>query len=138
MPDPHWENLQQIFHTAIAISLQRDRADQAIEFLNAAVPHERGNAAFWPDYLRGQTYLALRRGNEAAAEFQKILDHRGWDPSSPMYPLAHLGLARTAVLAGDVAKARSAYQDFFVLWKDADSDLPILIEAKKEYEKLEQ
>jgi hypothetical protein len=55
-----------------------------------------------------------------------------------MYPLAHLGLARTAVLVGDVAKARSAYQDFFVLWKDADSDLPILIEAKKEYEKLEQ
>jgi predicted negative regulator of RcsB-dependent stress response len=71
MPDPHWEKLQQIFHAAIAISPQRDRADQAIEFLNAAVPHERGNAAFWPDYLRGQTYLALRRGNEAAAEFQK-------------------------------------------------------------------
>jgi len=138
MPDPHWEKLQQIFHAAIAISLQRAGADQAIEFLNAAVPHKRGNAAFWPDYLRGQAYLRLRRSNEAAAEFQKILDHRGWDPSSPMSPLAHLGRARAAVLAGDVTKARSAYQNFFVLWKDADSDLSILIEAKKEYEKLEQ
>jgi len=119
-----------------AIELQRDRADQAIELLNAALPYEGGFAGFWPDYLLGQAYLRLRHGNEAAAEFQKILDHRGWDPSSPMYPLAHLGLARAAVLADDVTKARSAYQDFFALWKDADADLPVLIEAKKEYEKL--
>ncbi|MEA2274864.1 MAG: eukaryotic-like serine/threonine-protein kinase, partial [Solirubrobacteraceae bacterium] len=119
-----------------AIALQRDRADEAIEFLNAALPYEGGYAAFWPDYLRGQTYLRLRRGPQAAAEFQKILDHRGWDPVSPMYPLAYLGLARAALLDGDVTKARSAYQDFFALWKDADPDIPILIEAKQEYEKL--
>jgi len=119
-----------------AIALQRDRADQAIEFLNAPIAYEGGAAAFWPDYLRGQAYLRLRRGNEAAAEFQKILDHRGWDPASPMYPLAHLGLARALSLAGDVAGSRKSYQDFFAIWKDADADLPILVEAKKEYEKL--
>jgi len=119
-----------------AIALQRGRADQAIEFLNAAIPYEGGNAAFWPDYLRGQAYLRLRRGGEAAAEFQKILDHRGWDPVSPLYPLAHVGLARAAALTGDTAKARKAYQDFLALWKDADADIPILIEAKQEYEKL--
>ena len=119
-----------------AIALQRDRADEAIEFLNAALPYEGGSAAFWPNYLRGQAYLRLRRGTQAAAEFQKILDHRGWDPASPMYPLAYLGLARAALLDGDVTKARSAYQDSFALWKDADADVPVLIEAKQEYEKL--
>ncbi len=119
-----------------AIALQRDRADEAIEFLNAALPYEGGSAAFWPNYLSGQAYLRLRHGTRAAAEFQKILDHRGWDPASPMYPLAYLGLARAALLDGDVTKARSAYQDFFAIWKDADPDIPILIEAKKEYEKL--
>ncbi|MEP6719539.1 MAG: hypothetical protein ABJB21_10365, partial [bacterium] len=72
----------------------------------------------------------------AAGEFQKILDHRGWQPTSPLYPLAHLGLARTAALSGDTSKARKAYQDFFALWKDADSDLSILKEARGEYDKL--
>ena len=86
-----------------------------------------------PPYTRGQAYLKLRKGAEAAAEFQKILDHRGWDPISYLYPLAHLGLARAAALTGDVAGSRKAYQDFLALWKDADADLPILIEAKKEY-----
>ncbi|HET6889957.1 MAG TPA: hypothetical protein VFH31_02550, partial [Pyrinomonadaceae bacterium] len=87
-------------------------------------------------YLRGQAYLAEQKGAEAAAQFQEILDHRGWSALSYFYPLAHVGLARAAVLQGDIAKARKAYQDFFVLWKDADPDTPILIEAKKEYEKL--
>ncbi len=119
-----------------ATALQRDRADQAIEFLNAAILYEGGNPAFWPDYLRGQAYLRLRRGDEAAAEFQKILDHRGWDPASPMYPLAHLGRARALSLAGDLTGSRKSYQDFFALWKDADSDLPVLIDARKQYEQL--
>jgi tetratricopeptide (TPR) repeat protein len=119
-----------------AIALQHDRADQAVEFLNAAIPYEGGAAAFWPDYLRGQAYLRMRRGNEAAAEFQKILDHRGWDPPSPMFPLAHLGRARALSLAGDVTGSRKSYQDFFALWKDADSDLPVLIDARKQYEQL--
>ena len=119
-----------------AIALQRDRADQAIEFLNAALPYEGGYAGFWPNYLRGQAYLRLRHGTQAAAEFQKILDHRGWDPASPMYPLAYLGLARALSLAGDVAGSRKSYQDFFAIWKDADADLPILLDAKREYELL--
>ena len=118
-----------------AIELRRNQPNQAIEFLKATMPYEAA-ALFWPNYLRGQAYLRLSKGNEAATEFQKILDHRGWDPISPFYPLAHLGLARANVLAGDTAGSRKAYQDFFALWKDADSDLPILIEAKKEYERL--
>jgi len=91
---------------------------------------------YYSNYLRGQAYLGERNGAEAAREFQTILDHRGWSPLSPLYPLAHLGLARAAILQGDTAKARKEYQDFLALWKDADADLPILIEAKKEYEKL--
>ena len=70
-------------------------------------------------------------------EFQKILDHRGWDPTAYLYPLAHLGLARAAAIGGDADKSRSAYEDFFALWKDADADIPILIEARKEYTKLQ-
>ena len=69
-------------------------------------------------------------------EFQKILDRRGQFDTSPLFPLAHLGLARAALIAGDKSKSRQAYQDFFALWKDADADIPILIEAKLEYEKL--
>ncbi len=91
---------------------------------------------YYSNYLRGQAYLGERNGAEAAREFQTILDHRGWSPLSPLYPLAHLGLARAAILQGDTAKARKEHQDFLALWKDADADLPILIEAKKEYEKL--
>ena len=87
-------------------------------------------------YLRGQAFLGQRSGVEAAAEFQYLLDHRGLGPFSLLGPLAQLGLARAAVLTGDTAKARKAYQDFFALWKDADPDLPVLIEAKNEYKKV--
>jgi tetratricopeptide (TPR) repeat protein len=108
---------------------------QAIQQLEAARRY-KGAAAFWPEYVRGQAYLAQSKGKEAAAEFQTILDHRGWAPLSALFPLAHLGLARSAVLQGDTANARKWYQDFFALWKDADPDIPILIKAKKEYEQL--
>ena len=118
-----------------AIEIQRGQPDQAIQLLRVAGPYERV-ARFWPTYLRGQAYLRLQKGAEGAAEFQKILDHRGWDPLSPIYPLAQLGLARAAVLMGDTAKARKSYEDFFAQWKDADADIPILIEAKQEYAKL--
>ena len=70
------------------------------------------------------------------AEFQKIIDHRGVVTTSALYPLSHLGLARTAAMMGNTSKSRKAYEDFFALWKDADRDLPVLIEAKKEYEKV--
>ena len=90
----------------------------------------------WNNYLRGQLFLDLRRGSEAMAEFQKIIDRPGVEPLSEVHPVAHVGLARAAAINGDMAKARTAYQNFFALWKDADADLPILIEARKEYEQL--
>ena len=86
--------------------------------------------------MRGEAYLAAHQSSEAAAEFQKILDHRGIVVNEPIGALAPLGLARAYVLQGDTAKARAAYQDFLALWKDADADIPILIGAKAEYAKL--
>jgi len=93
-------------------------------------------STFLAHYTRGQAYLGQHSVAEAAAEFQYLLDHRGLAPFSLLCPLAQLGLARAAVLTGDTEKARKAYQDFFALWKDGDPDLPVLIEAKKEYEKV--
>jgi hypothetical protein len=87
-------------------------------------------------YVRGEAFLAEHRYAEAAAEFQKILDHRGIVGADPIGALAHLLLGRTFSLAGDKAKAKIAYQDFFTLWKDADPDVPILKSAKAEYGKL--
>ncbi len=120
-----------------AMELQRGNAGQAIEQLQLTARYEAA-AEFWPQYLRGQAYLQLKRSAEAAAEFQKILDHRGYAPLSPLYPLAQLGLARAAALTGDTTQRHKAYTDFLALWKVADADLPVLIEAKKEYEKLRQ
>jgi hypothetical protein len=81
-------------------------------------------------------YLHQRRGSEAAAEFQKIIDRPGVDMGSELRPLAHLGLARAAAISGDTGKSRTAYQNFFAMWKDADADLPALIKARQEYEQL--
>jgi hypothetical protein len=87
--------------------------------------------------VRGEAYLAGHQGSEAAAEFQKIVDHRGVVQNEPIGTLARLGLARAYVLRGDTAKARAAYKDFLTLWKDADPDIPILKQAKTEYAKLQ-
>ena len=87
-------------------------------------------------YLRGESDLASQQGSAAAVEFQKILDHRGLVLYCSTGALAHLGVARAEALAGDSAKARAAYNDFFTLWKDADPGIPILIAAKSEYAKL--
>jgi eukaryotic-like serine/threonine-protein kinase len=89
-----------------------------------------------PVYVRGEAYWAAHQGNDAAKEFQKILDHRGVVVNEPIGVLAHLGLARAYAMQGDTAKARAAYQDFLTLWKDADPDIPILKQAKAEYAKL--
>ena len=91
----------------------------------------------YPVFVRGEAYLAARHGNEAAAEFQKILDHPGVVLNQPIRALAHLGLGRAFVLQGDLVRARAAYQDFFTLWKDADPDVPVLRQAKAEYVKLQ-
>ena len=126
------------------LAVNRGNAAEAIESLRAAAPYELGVAtssayywtAMYPVYVRGEAYLAAHQGSDAAGEFQKILEHRGIVTNEPISALAHLGLARAYVLQGDTVKARAAYQDFFVLWKDADSDIPILQHANTEYSKL--
>ncbi len=87
-------------------------------------------------YTRGQAYLRMGGGEEAAAEFQKILDRAGLAALGPLRPLAHLWLARARALAGNEAGARRTYQDFLAHWKDADPDIPILQQARAEYAKL--
>ena len=92
---------------------------------------------FYPVYVRGLAYLAAHQGAEAAAEFQKILDHRGIVISDPIGALAHLQSGRAYTLSGDKTKAKAAYQDFLTLWKDADPDIPILRQAQAEYNQLQ-
>jgi serine/threonine protein kinase/tetratricopeptide (TPR) repeat protein len=130
-----------------AIALNRGNAAKAIEALQSAVPYDLGNPQpglwlLYPVYLRGQALLQAHEGSAAAAEFQKILDHRGLAQNYATASLAHLGLARAYALdaAKDPSfrdKARAAYQDFFALWKAADPDLPVLKEARAEYAKLQ-
>jgi eukaryotic-like serine/threonine-protein kinase len=118
------------------MEIQHGNAAQAIRTLAATSPYDSGILSFRPVYLRGRAYLQMRRGQDAAAEFQEILAHRGHDPISPLYPLARLGLARALSLEGEAGNSRIAYQDFFALWKDADPDIPVLKQAKAEYTKL--
>ena len=127
------------------LALNKGDASGAIESLGASAPYELGATraidldwtAMFPVFVRGEAYLAARRGSEAAAEFQKILDHRGLVLNQPIGALAHLGLGRAYVLQGDIPKAKVTYQDFFTLWKDADPDIPVLLQAKAEYAKLQ-
>jgi eukaryotic-like serine/threonine-protein kinase len=118
-----------------AMELTRDQPAKTIELLLPVTHYERG----YPEaiYLRGLAYLRLRKGPEAAAEFQKIENLKGVSWGTLYYPLAYLGVARAASVAGDAPKAKKAYQDFFGLWKDADKDIPVLIEARKEYAALQ-
>jgi eukaryotic-like serine/threonine-protein kinase len=119
------------------IELHRNNPAKAIELLQPALAYELGfSKGMLATYVRGQAYLQLHQGAEAAAEFQKIVDHPGVVLNELTGALAHLGLARAYALQGDDAKARLAYQDFFALWKDADSDVPVLKDAKAEYAKL--
>jgi predicted Zn-dependent protease len=117
-----------------ALELQRGQATQALEQLQTTARYEAVSEC-WPEHLRGQAYLQLKQGAEAAAEFQQILAHRGYGPLSTLYPLAHLGLARASALTGDAARSRQAYEDFFAVWQEADAELPVLRAAKKEREK---
>jgi serine/threonine protein kinase len=125
------------------LALKRGEPSKAIELLQIAIPYELGAprggfGALYPIYVRGEADLAARKGAEAAAEFQKILDHRGIVVSDPIGALAHLQLGRAFVLSGDRAKAKTAYEDFLNLWKDADPDIPILKQAQAEYAKLQK
>jgi hypothetical protein len=121
------------------VALSRNDSAKAIATLQAAAPYELGSPgaatftpALYPVYVRGNAYLAAHQGGEAGFEFQKILDHRGVVGNALIGVLARLGLARACVLQGDTVKARAAYQDFFTLWKGADPDIPVLVQAKSE------
>ena len=126
-----------------AMELNANNPAQATVFLEAAAPYELGQpgqlqlGTMYPAYIRGQAQLMAHNGPAGAAEFQKFLDHRGLVTNFPLGALAHLGLARAYALSGDTVKAKTAYQGFLTLWKDADPDIPILIAAKAEYTKVQ-
>jgi eukaryotic-like serine/threonine-protein kinase len=121
-----------------AIELNRGNAKGALELFAPSEPYEAGWLDFYmPAYLRGQAYLLARRGPDAAAEFQKIISHRGVVLNNEIGAVAPVGLARAYAIQGDNAKAKAAYQDFLTLWKDADPDIPILKQAKSEYARLQ-
>jgi ATP/maltotriose-dependent transcriptional regulator MalT len=126
-----------------AIANNSGHAEESISLLEAARPYELGLppqlqvGTLYPVFVRGQAYLVAHNGNAALIEFHKVLDHRGIVLNFPVGALARLGLARAYNMQGDTANARSAYQDFLTLWKDADPDIPILKEAKAEYAKVQ-
>jgi len=126
------------------LAISRHDSLKAIEALKIAAPFELGQPgdssftpSLYPIYVRGEAYLATHQGSEAAAEFQKILDHRGVVVNELIGALAHLQIGRAFALQGDTVKALAAYKDFLTLWKDADPDIPILKEAKTECAKLQ-
>jgi tetratricopeptide (TPR) repeat protein len=117
------------------LELKRDNPNRALELLQRAQPYDRADlGTMW---VRAMAYLKAGRTNDAVQEFQKIQAAKNSRPGSPFIFMAELGVGRTHALAGDKAQARTAYQDFFALWKDADPDLPLLAEAKAEYAKLQ-
>jgi tetratricopeptide (TPR) repeat protein len=130
-----------------SIDLAQHAPDRALVALEPALPYELGAppptpgvtsfSTIYPAYIRGLAYLDQKNGPAAAAEFQKFIDRRGLVQTFFLGSLAHLQLARAYELSGDKAKAKAAYQDFFNLWKDADSDIPILKEARTAYAKLQ-
>lgn len=128
------------------LALKRGEPSRAIEELQVAIPNESAVpgitffasfGAFYPAYVRGEAYLASHRAAGAAAEFEKILDHRGIVFGDPIGALAYLQLGRALALSGEKTEANTAYQNFFTLWKDADPNIPILSQAKAEYAKLQ-
>jgi len=125
-----------------AIELNKGNSSQALLLLEAAAPYELGTGgmsitSLYPAYVRGQAYLLASNGTAAAAEFQKLLDHRGIVLNFVTGALAHLQLGRAYAMSGDTRKARTAYNDFLTLWKDADPDIPILKQSKAEYARLQ-
>jgi serine/threonine protein kinase/tetratricopeptide (TPR) repeat protein len=122
--------------------LQRGNPAAAVAGLEAGRPYELGSGpgaypAYRLMYVRGLVYLRMKDGEKAAVEFQKILDHRGFEPGNEFIALSQLNIGRAYALQGDVGKASTAYQDFLAFWKDADPDVPVLKEAKAEYAKLQ-
>ncbi|HEY6369863.1 MAG TPA: protein kinase [Candidatus Sulfotelmatobacter sp.] len=126
------------------LALKRGNPSKALELLQAAAPYELGShrssfvglfGNLYPSYVRGEAYLATHQGVEAAGEFRGILEHRGIVISDPIGALARLQLARAYLMSGDRTQAKSSYEDFLKLWRDADPDIPVLKEAKADYAK---
>jgi tetratricopeptide (TPR) repeat protein len=126
-------------------ALARGNPSGSVEQLQVALPYELAPnglnfiyllGGLYSGYVRGEALMAMHQPAQAAAEFQKILDHRGIVGADPIGALAHLQLGRAFVLSGDKSKAKAAYQDFLTFWKDADPDIPILRQANAEYAKL--
>jgi tetratricopeptide (TPR) repeat protein len=127
------------------IALGQDKPEKALQALEAARPYDLASAGpsfvyqfggLYPIYVRGQAYLAAKRPAEAAAEFQKVFENRGIVLADPIAALSRLQLARAMVASKDSGKAKAAFEQFFHLWNDADSDLPVLVQAKAEYSRL--
>jgi tetratricopeptide (TPR) repeat protein len=128
-------------------AMGRGKPADAVERLHAALRYElavnglNGNShsmgGLHSAYVRGEALLAARQYAEAAAEFQKILSHRGLVGADPIGALAYWQLGKTFAVTGDKAKAKTAYERFLGLWKDADPDVPVLKRAKAEYAKLQ-
>jgi serine/threonine protein kinase/tetratricopeptide (TPR) repeat protein len=116
------------------VALNGGNGQKALELLKPSLPYDKGTTQDF--YVRGLTYLKMGQGNEAVQEFQNILALRNFAPTDPLMSLAHLGLGRAYALSGDTTKSRAFYQDFFALWKEADPDVPLLKQAKLEYEKV--
>jgi len=133
-----------VIHAILALN----RADpaRAIRALEPAIPYELGAprgavtcyfGSLYPILFRGEAYLADHKGQEAAREYQKLLDHRGTMIGDPVSALAGYGLARSYALSGDASNARNQYREFLALWKDADPDLPVLLKARTELTRLQ-
>jgi DNA-binding winged helix-turn-helix (wHTH) protein/tetratricopeptide (TPR) repeat protein len=127
-----------------SLEVRAGNPQTALSLLQIAAPYELAQTSnvsnvsnMYPAYIRGQAYLLAHNGGAAAAEFKKLLDHRGIVQNSILGALSLLQLARAEVMMGDLDGARKQYSDFLSLWKDADPDVPILMHAKAEYAKLE-
>jgi DNA-binding winged helix-turn-helix (wHTH) protein/tetratricopeptide (TPR) repeat protein len=121
-----------------SVALGRQDPSRAVAELAVSAPYELGFiGALAPVYLRAQSYLLTGASGCAAAEFQRILDHRGSDPFSPFHAVAILGLARAYSMAGRFAESRGAYEQFFGAWNDADPDVTVLVRAKQECDRLQ-
>jgi hypothetical protein len=123
--------------TNAIVAARRGDAARVVQLLEDVSAYDHAPAAeFWPPYLRGQAYLALTQARDAAAQFARIIDHRGEAPTSPLYALTLAGSARASALAGDVHAARTQYARLFDGWSTADAELDVLKEARRDYERI--
>jgi len=122
--------------------LAANQPEHAIEELRPSIPYELASSAaptsvMYVVYLRGEAYLRMRQGGMAAAEFEKIIQHPGIVVNSPLASLARFGAAQAYALSGDVGKSRGAFEELFRVWKNADGDLPVLLDARRHYARLQ-